>query len=202
MWVTSADKEYARELLLKNNVTENEIVVGLHPGSGGQIGKRWAKEKFVELGDELYEKYGAKVLLFGGPDEAGLKQDICALMKNKPVLVEGTLKQTATVIGRCDLFISNDSGLMHIATAMGVPTIGVFGPTDPRRTSPWGEKNTIVAKDMPCIPCYKYPFFSTNSRIECQRMDCLKTISVEDILLAVRKQLSSSGNREKQCGRY
>lgn len=190
MWVTDTDKEHAREFLLKNNIAEDEIVIGMHPGSGGQIAKRWAKEKFADLGDALCKKYSARVLLFGGPDEAALKQDIFTLMKNKPILVQGTLKETAAVISRCNLFISNDSGLMHIATVMGVPTIAIFGPTDPQRTRPWGEKNTIVAKEMPCSPCLKYPFFNTNSSIECQEAKCLSQITVDDVIQAIEKQLS------------
>lgn len=188
--IADDDMKYAQDFLISHNITENEIIIGMHPGSGEQNAKRWEEDKFAELGDALFKRYVARVLVFGAKDEQPIKKEIFSLMKNKPILVDGTLSQTAAIIAHCKLFISNDSGLMHVATAMEVPTIGIFGPTDLTRTRPWGNKHIAFRMEMDCSPCLKYPHFSTNSHIKCQEVKCLKKVTADKVLEVADRLLS------------
>jgi len=186
--IGSSDEEYAGEFLSKNDLRDEDIIIGIHPGSGegGQEAKRWNKEKFARLGDMLSERWKAKILIFGGSNEVKLKDSIFGLMRNRPILVDGTLMQTAAIIRSCHLFISNDSSLMHVAATVNVPTIAIFGPTNPQRTAPWGEKHVVVSKNLSCSPCLAYPFGTTEATIRCSKRDCLGKIDVQDIMEIAR----------------
>lgn len=107
-------------------------------------------------------------------------------VKNQSFVINSSLKLTAALIAKCNLFIANDSGLMHIAAAKGVKTIGIFGPTNYKRTAPYGKNCYIVRKKLPCSSCLKYPFHSTSSKIKCKRnFECLEEIKVKNIIEAI-----------------
>jgi heptosyltransferase-2 len=91
------------------------------------------------------------------------------------------LKEAMAVIARCTLFISNDSGLMHVAGALGIPTIALFGSTNPAATAPAGEKSVVIHHDVPCGPCLK-PVCPTDFR-------CMEMIGVEEVYAAAHKIL-------------
>ena len=157
MNITSEDGEFAGDYLKNNNLSEKKLI-GIHPGSSKERGmdyKRWPSEYFAELCDRLYTDFGYITLIFGGNDEEELKQQVYKSMKNKAFLVEQmSLKKTAALISKCDKFITNDSGLMHIAVAVDVETFALFGPSDPGRTSPYGEKHRVIRLGMNCSPCW------------------------------------------------
>lgn len=123
-------------------IPENKLVIGIHPGSArGFEWKRWPLEYWIELGKTLIKKYNAFILIFGGPDEqetieklaAGLPAVASAKVGPPPSLLD-----TAALMQHCQLFIANDSGLMHLAAAAGVTTLGLFGPTNEAQTGPRG----------------------------------------------------------------
>jgi len=96
-----------------------------------------------------------RVLIFGGPDEEPLKQALAGHVGAAALVVDCMpLKTTAALLQRCRCFLTNDSGLMHVAVAMGVQTFALFGPSDPGRTRPWGERHTVLSKGMACSPCW------------------------------------------------
>lgn len=129
-------------------------LIGLHPGAHADLAyKRWPAERWSELGDRLAATYGATILVFGGLDEQRLQAEVAARMKKPAVTVRLPLRAAAALISRCALFVSNDSGLMHVAVSQGVPTIGLFGPTDERRTAPWGVQ-TVVIRAPGTVPNY------------------------------------------------
>ncbi len=182
--ILSEDENFA-DAFLESNGLRGEFLIGMHPGSSGERGmvhKRWDAEKFSKLGDILSERLNAKILVFGGPEERELKTRISNMMKGPSFVIEGTtLRQTISLIGRCKLFISNDSGPMHIAVAMGVRTVGIFGPTDHTRTAPYGDGNVVVRKGLPCSPCWKVE--DVGVRRKCDRdVSCMKRLSVEEVL--------------------
>jgi len=184
--IDEKSREKAKRFWKKNHL-EGKFVVGIHPGSGGigQETKRWPKENFAELADKLIEKKETKILVFGGPEEKELKESIKALSRYKEDihLINTPLKQTAALIEQCNLFISNDSGLMHIAVAVKSPkVIGIFGPTNHRRTAPYRKNCYIIRKNFSCGPCLRYPFHSTSSKIECRNNKCLRTMKVQDVI--------------------
>lgn len=180
------DKAHAQKYFSQNSI-EGKLVVGMHPGSGiHQAGfKRWPKERFSELADRLISDLGASVILFGGTEEKELAEDIRKKMRLQPLITAGqtTLPEAAALIEKCSLFISNDSGLLHVAAAVCTPVIGLFGPTNPGRTGAFTESSTVIRKDIPCSPCY------VGKTIRCDHTDCLSSITVNDVIEEVKKIL-------------
>jgi len=184
--ISQEDKEYAENIFDKNNL-EGELVVGIHPGSGiHQAGfKRWPKEKFARLADWIISSRKASVLLFGGQQEISLSNDIQSQMSSVPLILTGktTLSQTAALIKKCQLFISNDSGLLHVACAVNTPTISIFGPTDFRKTGPYPDSSILIRKDLSCSPCY------VGKPVSCSHLDCLHQITADEVSKIVKQQL-------------
>ncbi|MBN2225167.1 MAG: glycosyltransferase family 9 protein [Deltaproteobacteria bacterium] len=177
--IGTADRERIDRLFSDGRIGDDEIVITFHPGS--QEMRRWPKDCFAALGDKLVDSHHARIILLGGPDERRLCRDISKQMKSKPIIAAGllTLKETAEVIGRSDLFVGNDSGPMHIATAVSTPCVGLFGPTDNVKSRPWGRrgKTATIRSRMECAPCYK------NGEIPCiyDTNLCMAGISVQDV---------------------
>jgi ADP-heptose:LPS heptosyltransferase len=102
-----------------------------------------------------------------------------------------SIRETASVIGKCSLFVSNDTGLMHVAVALGVPVVVIFGPTDPRRTGPYSDQSVVVTPDIDCAPCYD------GWRAQCDTHPCLDAISVDDVVAAAQRLIS---RRQENAG--
>ena len=145
--LSTKDLEFSNKYIKENKIIGE--IVGIHPGSSGSesmISKRWSIEKFSELAIRLTKK-GFIVLIFLGPNEIELEKSIKKSDKIK-IIKDLSMRSSASLISKCDYFISNDSGLMHIATALDIPTLAIFGPTDPKRTGPWGRSLIITPKDF------------------------------------------------------
>ena len=179
-------------------------LIGLHPGSSAEFGmahKRWPPECFGELGRYLARYYGASVLVFGGPEEAALKQHVCEYIGTAAACVDERIGLTAAMIGHMDGFVSNDSGLMHIAAVQGVPTVGIFGPTDARRTAPRGPRTAVISAGVSCSPCWRIETTGAPFHCERPRRECLERVTVGGVLakleaLALRGQPVASGAAE------
>ncbi len=172
---------------------ERRKLIGMHPGAGAAASlkhwqgdhKRWPRERFAELAGRLVKDMNCTVLLTGGPEEDELKAYVqqASRVPEHVLPLSGSLTQTAALLARCRGMITNDSGLMHVAAAVGTPVIALFGPTQPGRTAPVGSYHRIIRKDNPCSPCLKYPFESASSRIRCACNGmCLKDISVDEVM--------------------
>ncbi len=184
-YLSEKEKDAAEKFWRENNLN-GSFVAGIHPGSGGieQEAKRWPVEKFIKLCNRLIKEKKAKILIFGGQDEKKLKSRINnSTIKSQSFVINGSLKLAAALIQKCNLFIANDSGLMHIAVAMRVKTIGIFGPTNYKRTAPYGKNCYIVRGKFSCPSCLTYPFYSTSSAIKCKEsIKCLKEIKVNEVM--------------------
>ena len=188
-----ADKKFARDFI-EDHKLGGAFIVGVHPGAGSDYGgqgwqgkfKRWGEENFAGLCDALIEEKNARVILFGGKSEAALKNEIYARARCRDKIIPSytaTLFQAAALMAQCNLFISNDSGLMHLAAFSRVPTLGIFGPTNHNRTAPWGQKSFYLRAQTECSPCLKYPFYSTFSRLHCRfNAKCFYAVSVEMVM--------------------
>jgi heptosyltransferase-2 len=129
--------------------------VGLNPGAFYGSAKRWAPERFAAVGDSVSRRGGAKVAIVGGPAERPLAEAVAARMR-APVRMlcgETTLPDLVGVLGSLRTLVTNDSGPMHLAAALGVPVVAIFGPTDWRETAPVGEGHRIVREPVHCSPC-------------------------------------------------
>ena len=157
IYVSPEDVKRAGILLSSNGITPGGFLIGLSPGAIFGEAKRWPVDRFAKIGDWAVEKWGAKVLVMGSKKE----EEICDLLSNSMnrdslnLCGRTTLGEAMGVISQCDFFLSNDSGLMHIAAALGIPTLAVFGSTNPLATGPRGQKTGIVRHEIECAPCLK-----------------------------------------------
>ncbi|MBL8026630.1 MAG: glycosyltransferase family 9 protein [Fibrobacteres bacterium] len=190
--LTQAEKEWA-DSWLKDRDLDNGILIGYHPGSSAEHGmdkKRWPADRFSELASRIGKKSKHRYLIFGGPEENRLKHEVTESIGPAAVSVDtSSFFETAAIIARCSRFVSNDSGLMHVAVACGVPTCGIFGPTDDKRTAPYGKTNIVVRGEEPCSPCWTHK--NVGRREECATFDyrCLERISSEYVYAKIAKWL-------------
>lgn len=164
---------------LRENAPGGCAVVGLNPGGGWAV-KRWPPAYFGRLGDALIDEYGVEVLVLWGPGEEGLAGEVARAMSNRPLMLpEVTLGELGAFLKRCRLLISNDSAPMHMAAALNVPTVGIFGPTDPRAQGPWGDGHGVVRQEsVDCLGC---------NRVDCPIGNiCMTTLEPEAVLEKVR----------------
>lgn len=142
-------------LLSPNGIARSDFVLGVNPGATYGSAKRWYPDRFAAVADRLSAEWGARVVITGGPGEAAIAADIEREMTHPCLNMAGktTVRELMALIERCDFFISNDSGPMHMAAAFDVPVVAVFGPTDHATTSPFSSKMVIVRKETACAPC-------------------------------------------------
>jgi heptosyltransferase-2 len=183
MFLTDEDKEYADVFFNTNNLTSKPAVIGFFPGAAWAP-RCWPAERFAAIGDLAVEKCNAGIVIFGGPGEADIVDSVAQKMKNPAVLMKDRVKlrQLAAMIQKCSLFISNDTGPMHISVAVDTPTIGLFGPGNHIKFQPIGQKHTIIRKDVPCSPCKQF----TN---KCKDNLCMKMITVDDVWEVTHSQI-------------
>ncbi len=184
--LTETDIKKGNEFLKQNEISEDDLVIGMHAGCSvlkNHIRRRWEPEKFAELADRLIEKRNARILLFGGPDETELKDSILKMMKRDRALRVDTpgLAVSAAVMKRSDLFISNDSGLMHISAALGLKTLALIGPTSTNYIHPWKTDYRIASLELDCAPCFIY----SPKPLSCARDDikfkCIKELTPDEV---------------------
>jgi heptosyltransferase-2 len=157
-------------------------IVGINPGASYGSSKRWSPKKFAEVAVSLSDQFD--ILIFGGPEEIDIALDIeNYLIKNGVLNYQNlsgktTISELVVQISKLDLFITGDSGPMHIAASYQIPTIAIFGPTNHNETSQWKNlKSRIVKKDLACQPCMK-------RRCPLLHHNCMETIEVNDVLKA------------------
>lgn len=167
----------------KETFAENDFVIGIIP-SGGWPSKRCDAEKWIEFCEKIYSRYKNKFLILWGPgDENDATRIYSALKPNSVLAPQTDIGEMAGLISKCNLIIANDSGPMHIAAAMNVPTIGIFGPTNPKKHGPYSTKSDYLIKDdLHCIICDK---------LECPyNHECMKELSADILLSKVEKLLN------------
>jgi len=179
-------EEYLRisaSLLDRLGISGNQLLVGMAPGAAYGPAKRWPAERFAEVADRLSDDPGCRVLLFGSEGDRESVELVRRNAKRNPVSLAGQtgLREAIALIARCGLFISNDSGLMHVAGALGVPTVAVFGSTNPAATSPPGSRSVVIWKGIPCSPCLKK---------ECPTdFRCMTEITADEVYEAAKRFL-------------
>jgi heptosyltransferase II len=132
--------------------------IGVSPGAANGTAKLWPADRFAEAATLAARAAGAQVAVFGSPDERELCERVAALIRDKDVQTfnfagKTDLQEFQEMVAACVAFVANDSGAMHISSALGVPTVAVFGPTDPLATGPTGSLATIVREPVDCSPC-------------------------------------------------
>ena len=168
---------------LKSPSTNSAPVIGINPGASYGEAKRWYPEEFAKVAAELSNKYD--ILIFGGPNEKKIAEDIEKLLIEKGVSnyqnIAGktSISELVNQISSLDLFLTGDSGPMHLAASFQVPTVAIFGPTRDKETSQWmNQKSIIVKKDLDCQPCMK-------RTCPLKHHNCMKLIKARDVLNAI-----------------
>jgi heptosyltransferase-2 len=147
--------ESGERTLTENGIVRNRPVVGINPGAFFGSAKRWFADRYAALADLLIQQLDAQILIFGSREEKRLADEIRDLMRYRPVILAGAtdLRSLMALISLCDLFITNDSGPMHLAAALDTPQIALFGSTDEIATGPYSAKAQVVHKHVECSPC-------------------------------------------------
>jgi len=183
--IDEESKKWAGEFLQTHRTCPGRKLVGMLCGATYGPAKQWFPERFAELARRLTEDGAAEILIVGGPAEVELAGRVEREAGVPLVNSAGktTVLQLAALIKRCDLFISNDTGPMHVADAVGVPIAAIFGPTDPVTTSPYGKSHRIITVNADCSPCLLRAC-PTDHR-------CMTGIAVDDVEKIAREFLST-----------
>ncbi|MGA6927226.1 MAG: lipopolysaccharide heptosyltransferase II [Desulfosarcina sp.] len=178
------DRAHAKQILIDHRVDPAATIVGLNPSATYGPAKQWFPERYAALGDRLRQEVGATVLIFGGPSDRQLGRTIANLMAAPAVDLSGRtrLGEAMALIDRCDAFVTNDSGLMHVAAALNTPLVAIFGSTNPVTTGPHSPTSRIVRAPIACSPCMK-PVCPLGHR------NCMRLITVDRVHDAVRDLL-------------
>jgi len=182
------DAEFGREFLARNEIDENDLVVGIHPGAGAAI-KEWGEDRFREVADRIASQFDAKVIWFLDPGVAPV-----SFTGNSKNIVRAALplRQFLGVLSCCHALVCNDSGPMHMAAGLGVRVVAIFGPELPDWFGPLGAGHQIVLrKGMWCRPCWR----------KCRFVEpyCLRLISVEEVMQAVSATVRGLARTTKIC---
>lgn len=188
---TPEEDAAARALLSELGIPSGRTLIGLNPGSTYGAAKRWIPERYAEVAARLAAEHDGHVLIFGGPSEEPLGSSIAGIMRSSVTVLSGrtTVRQMMAMIKQCRVFLTNDTGPMHIAAALRVPLVAIYGPTDPITTAPFGKGHELIRKPVDCSPCLLR---------ECP-IDhrCMEGIGSDEVYRAAVRQL---GTRNAECG--
>jgi len=193
IFLTDDERQRARDVI-KSEIRnpESEIIIGINPGATYGSAKRLPAGKFAGVISRIVDELDGKVIIFGSKSEVVIADEIVksiransrSLLQNNVLNVAGrtTLRELSALIAECDALITNDSGPMHIASALFVPVVAVFGSTDKAATGPFGEGHRVVTKGLPCSPCMKR---------ECPEghLRCMSEITADELFEALAEIL-------------
>lgn len=184
MFLNDADLSEAESFLNSSGMKQNDMIIGIHPGAKDAF-KCWPSERFIEAGNQLKIKYNSKIIITGGPGESRLADSVCKGIKGS-VSAAGKLsvRGTAALIKMMNLYVSNDTGPMHMAFAVKTPTVALFAPTDSRLSGPHLARNAVaIQRPATCSPCLWK---------KCPSPRCMDQITVDDVIRASEYLLNRS----------
>jgi lipopolysaccharide heptosyltransferase II len=189
IFLTGEEREAGRrdvEESLKRNRGDSRPVVGIHPGATWPA-KRWLPDRFAGLADTLDRRGASVVLTAGARDAETIAEVRSASRKTHPVLLNLPLRRLAAAIAACDAYVTNDAGPLHIAAAVGTPTIGLFGPGEEMIWFPYAARDghRALRKDVPCHPCH----LDFCNRAGNGFMECMKLLALSEVIDEVERVL-------------
>jgi len=181
--VEEENRKRVKKLLEENGINGEDRFIAVNPVALWDT-KMWEDRKFAELCDRIAGELRKAVVFTGGKNDEAVRQ-IRSLMHYPSVDLAGrtTLRDLAYLYERAALVVTTDSGPMHMAAAVGTPTVALFGPTDPARTGPYGMGHTVVRAGVPCSPCFLK---------RCDTRQCMKNISADDVFHEVRRKIEDT----------
>jgi heptosyltransferase-2 len=179
--VSDAARAAAEAALRSAGARDGAWRCAIAPGASYGAAKCWPPERFALLADRLISECGADVIFFGTPGEKEIAARIGSNMKRRAISLVGetSMRDLAALFASCSVFISNDSGAMHVAAAAGLPVIGIFGSTDPEGTAPVTEQFTLMREAVSCSPC-----FLRQCPVDHR---CMTRITVDSVFMAARQ---------------
>ncbi|MEK7841269.1 MAG: lipopolysaccharide heptosyltransferase II, partial [Deltaproteobacteria bacterium] len=185
IYLTKEEKDWAEGFLNGKGIGSG-VIIGIAPGASYGPAKRWMAERFKEVAERLVKDNGVRVILFGGKDDRGICSTVLDGVTGLNLAGEIDIRKSIALINRCNLFITNDSGPMHIAAALGIPTVAIFGSTDPNLTRPLGDNVRVVKKYIECSPCFDR---------ECRygHYNCMESVTADDVYDVVKELLVARG---------
>jgi len=175
VWISTEDRKFVDDFLKSNWLVSSQSLIGFNISSSLKWQtKRWPVENFIKLADNLSKTLKSRIVVTGTSEDVEICKYFVKNCKCKPINACGktNFTQLAALIQHCSVYVTSDSAPLHIAVAMGVPYLALFGPTDPRKHMLPEANGIILKKDLPCSPCYKS---------SCRRLSCLRQISVEEV---------------------
>jgi heptosyltransferase-2 len=184
IYLAKDELAWAGEFLRKNGL-DKSVLIGAAPGASYGPAKRWMPEHFATVLKEFSFRHGAVPIIFGGAEDAETCKTVSDLVPGKHLNLAGTvdLRQFMSILSYLKVFITNDSGPMHISAALGVPTVAVFGSTDPALTGPLGPQVRVMIKKADCSPCFERECLYNDFR-------CLASIKPEEVLEAAESMMA------------
>ncbi|MFA5437795.1 MAG: glycosyltransferase family 9 protein [Candidatus Omnitrophota bacterium] len=182
----NADSEgFVQQYLEGLGISESDFITVIHPGSRQEY-LRWGKDKFAHIALRLMRERKAKVIITGSSKEDKLVKEVASLMEDKPFCCTGlTLGQLISLLGKAKLFVGNSTGPMHIAAALNIPVVAIFGPQHQSdsylRWGPWSKNSVVVRKEQNCRDCLPSQCFS---------IKCIKSISEGEVWEGIEKVLN------------
>lgn len=195
LYLSKEERDAADRRLSAAGITSGDFIIGVNPGSTYGGAKRWPAERFAQTVNRLVAycrqafAVSARVVIVGARGEEELGQAIAGAIEERALVLSGqtTVRELMAVAERCGLFLTNDTGPMHVAAAFNVPVVAIFGPTDWRMTSPFGEGHRLIRQPVDCAPCLLR---------ECP-IDhrCMTGVSVEEVYQASVQLLTPHASR-------
>lgn len=178
LFITAEERDAASAMLAERGIQPNDFVLGINPGASYGSAKRWYPDRFARVAQRLADEWSARIVIFGGPGETAIAADIENSLDGIALNLAGktSVRELMALIRRCNFFITNDSGPMHIAAAFDVPLVAIFGSTDHTGTSPYTSNAVVVREDVECAPC-KLRECPTDHR-------CMTTVTEEAVITA------------------
>jgi ADP-heptose:LPS heptosyltransferase len=180
---------FAGFFVQKTGIKKTDIVISISPTSKRKF-KRWGLDNFAGLADKIIETCKAKIILVWGPGEKKIVRAVAEKMKNKPVIASktATVKELGAILKRCNLHIGNDNGTKHLAVAMNLPTITIFGPTSHLMWNPPDSQKYVYFRKLPS--CFEDDGLDRcQNRRECQTLICMETITADEVYAGAKKIL-------------
>ncbi len=175
-------------MLEEAGVSSKDLLIAFHPGSANGSAKRWPERGWARLAENLSEGLGARIVLTGVASELPLAQDIARRTTTRLSIVTGktNILEAAALLIRCKVLVTGDSAPAHLASALGVPVVGLYGPTDPAISGPYGGRSIVLTKQTSCSPCY-----DLSDSAECRKatLQCMEAITPEEAYEAVKEML-------------
>jgi lipopolysaccharide heptosyltransferase II len=180
---------WATKALADKGISANELAIAIHPGAH-YPSQRWPAERFGEVARRILHQGSGKVILFGSSEERGFLEVVTKIAGvDIPIFFNGNIREFIALLNRCDLLVCNNSGPLHIAAALKIPTVSIIGPTVTPLWLPYGENHVVINKSLPCSPC---------DRAVCNDHECMVSITVDEVFAAIKSQIARMSSKRKR----